>query len=185
LFIYVPDLSWGCRLQTQAPSGGLKFVWRGHAFLVERESLVFVQEFFAFSAEVFALVTELHGSEVLLGREHETTGQDQSTEQQQREPRQGGDVARAPDFRVWLKLWEAFHRSGYPLHLCFEFTSSSQLGTARARILVNFTAAGRNRPPCQNFNYFPRAARTNRQTRWTFAMTRQASQFPFEDSILE
>jgi hypothetical protein len=79
-------LSWGCRLQTQAPSGGLKFVRRGHTLLIERESLVFFQEFLSFSAEVFALVTELHGSEVLLGREHETTSQDQSTEQQQREP---------------------------------------------------------------------------------------------------
>jgi hypothetical protein len=83
---YIPDLSWGCRFQTQAPSGGLKFVRRGRALLIERESLILFQEFLSFSAEVFAFVAILHGGEVLLGREDETAGQDQSTEQQQREP---------------------------------------------------------------------------------------------------
>jgi hypothetical protein len=52
------------------------------ALLVERESLVFFQEFLSFSAEVFVFVAELHSSEMLLGREDKTTGEDQSTEQQ-------------------------------------------------------------------------------------------------------
>jgi hypothetical protein len=86
LALPVSNLPWGCRFQTQAPSGGLQFVGRGHALFIERESLVFFLESLSFSAEVFVFIANLHGGEVLLGREDETAGQDQSTEQQQREP---------------------------------------------------------------------------------------------------
>jgi len=85
LFIYIPDLSWGCRLQTQAPSGGLEFVGRDGPISFQLESIVLFDQFFAFSTQLFALVTVLHGGEVLLGGEDKAAGEDQSAEQQQRE----------------------------------------------------------------------------------------------------
>jgi hypothetical protein len=69
-------LSWGCRLQTQAPSGGLEFVRRNCPISFQLESIVFFDQFLAFSAQVFALITKLHGGKVLLGREDKTTGED-------------------------------------------------------------------------------------------------------------
>jgi hypothetical protein len=81
----ISDLSWGCGFQTQAPSGGLEFVGRDCTFSFQLEAFDFFSQFFAFSAQVFALVTDLDGGEVLLGSEDEAACEDQSTEQQQRE----------------------------------------------------------------------------------------------------
>ena len=81
----ISNLSWGCGFQTQAPSGGLEFVGRDCTFSFQLESFDFFSQFFAFSAQVFAVVPDLDGGEVLLGGEDEAAREDQSTEQQQRE----------------------------------------------------------------------------------------------------
>src|SRR5687767_4906717 len=85
VWVYISNLAWGCRLQTQAPSGGREFVRRRCAFFVQREALVLFQQSLAFGAQVFVLVSNLHGGEVPLGCKHKATGQDQTTEQQQRQ----------------------------------------------------------------------------------------------------
>ena len=46
----------------------------------------FFQQSLAFSAQVFAVIAKLHGSKVLLRREDEATCEDQTTEQQKRQP---------------------------------------------------------------------------------------------------
>ena len=84
--IYISNLSWASGLQTQAPSGGLEFVRRSCTFLFQLESFDFFRQSLAFFAQVLAVITKLHGGEVLLGREDKTTGENQSTEQQECEP---------------------------------------------------------------------------------------------------
>lgn len=98
-----------CRLESQAPSGGLQLVRRRHTFFIERKSLVFFQQFFAFDAEVFAFITVLDGSEVLLGGKNKTTRQYQTAEQQQRQTGERCHVACAANLRVKLVLGKSFH----------------------------------------------------------------------------
>ena len=81
----ISNLSWGYGFQTQAPSGRLEFVGRDCTFSFQLESFDFFSQFFAFSAQVFAVIPDLDGGEVLLGGEDETAREDQSTKQQQRE----------------------------------------------------------------------------------------------------
>src|SRR5689334_5651738 len=98
----VPNLSRSCRSQTESARGGLEFVRRGRAFFFESESLVVFDQSFALATQAFVLIAVLHGSKVLLGCKHKSTSQYQTTEQQQREPRQGSGVATATNFCVLL-----------------------------------------------------------------------------------
>src|SRR5205085_6324911 len=88
---------------------GLEFVRCGCAFFFERESLVLFDQSLALATQSFVLITILHGSEVLLGCKHKPTSQYQTTEQQQREPRQSSGVATATNFCVLLIFRESLH----------------------------------------------------------------------------
>src|SRR5512132_405462 len=79
------DLTGARWFQSQTARSGLEPVRRGRALLFESESLVLFQQSLAFSAQSFVFITNLHGSEVLLGREDKSACQYQSTKQQQRE----------------------------------------------------------------------------------------------------
>src|SRR5688500_16859460 len=66
-----------------------------------------------------------------------------------------------------------------------ELLNRSQFCTACTGVFINFAIARRHRTSRQNFNHLACAASTYRQARRTFALTRQTSQFPLHDPILE
>src|SRR6185369_3257653 len=88
--------------QSQATRGGLEFVRRGGTFLFEREPLVFFEQLLALVAQALVLIPILHGSKMLFRSEDKPAGEYKTTEQQQAETRERGDISRAVNLCVEL-----------------------------------------------------------------------------------
>src|ERR1044072_7665406 len=108
--------------------GGPPLVRRYGLLLFKRETLTLLDQPLAVIFPVFVFIAVLDGTKVLLRSEDESTGEYETTEQQQCETRERADVSRAANLCVELMLRKSVHRL-----LAFCMLSASHCARAGSR----------------------------------------------------